>query len=323
MPAPFFEFSSDAFPAGERFDGWREEFARNVLGINAWRDASIPFWSRARLAALDGVMFGDYDISPCRTERSREFLSDGRHDLFCVLSTSGPLRCAQRGREIVLAPRQMTFMRADEVGVIESLPSQPLTSYRVIGMELDKMESRLQSLGDIFARPVAPTDPRAALFASYTDFVSGHIGGTGADELQLMLHHAVDLMALALGPRADSLEVIRNTSLRAARLTELRSALAKNAANPRLTAERLGAMCNISERYVQLLFESAGTTFSESLLAIRLENVKRQLLDPACGLPVSRIALSCGFSDISYFNRTFKRRFGLTPGDMRRSTGKV
>ncbi len=323
MPAPFLDFSSDAFPAGERFDGWREEFARNVLGINAWRDSSIPFWSRARLTAVDGVVFGDYEISPCVTERSREFLSDGRRDLFCVAALDGPLRCVQRGREVVLQPRQMTFMRADEVGVIESLPSRPMTSYRVVGMDTDRMESRLRSLGDIFAQPVDPADPRAALFMSYTDFVSANAAPVGVEELRLMMHHAVDLMTLILGPRPDSLEAIRNTGLRAARLTELRTMMARHAANPRLTAEKLGVLCGISERYVQLLFESAGTTFSESLLAARLDNVKRQLLDPASQMPVSRIALACGFSDVSYFNRSFKRRFSMTPGEMRRGVRKV
>ena len=28
-------------------------------------------------------------------------------------------------------------------------------------------------------------------------------------------------------------------------------------------------------------------------------------------------ALTCGFGDISYFNRCFRRRFGLTPGSAR------
>jgi AraC-like DNA-binding protein len=34
-------------------------------------------------------------------------------------------------------------------------------------------------------------------------------------------------------------------------------------------------------------------------------------------VPISTIALDCGFSDISHFNRVFRRRFGCTPSDAR------
>jgi len=34
-------------------------------------------------------------------------------------------------------------------------------------------------------------------------------------------------------------------------------------------------------------------------------------------LRISEIAYASGFSDISYFNRCFRRRFGFTPGSLR------
>jgi AraC-like DNA-binding protein len=33
--------------------------------------------------------------------------------------------------------------------------------------------------------------------------------------------------------------------------------------------------------------------------------------------PIGEIALACGFVDLSYFNRAFRRRYGLTPSDVR------
>jgi len=32
---------------------------------------------------------------------------------------------------------------------------------------------------------------------------------------------------------------------------------------------------------------------------------------------ISDIAFDCGFNDLSYFNRSFRRRFGLTPSAAR------
>jgi AraC-like DNA-binding protein len=42
------------------------------------------------------------------------------------------------------------------------------------------------------------------------------------------------------------------------------------------------------------------------------------LSDPRLGKrPVSAIAYDVGFRDLSYFNRTFRRRYGATPTDVR------
>ena len=36
---------------------------------------------------------------------------------------------------------------------------------------------------------------------------------------------------------------------------------------------------------------------------------------------VLAVAESCGFGNLSYFNRVFKKKFGLTPREYRRLTG--
>jgi AraC-like DNA-binding protein len=39
------------------------------------------------------------------------------------------------------------------------------------------------------------------------------------------------------------------------------------------------------------------------------------------GRPISAIAYDVGFRDLSYFNRTFRRRYGTTPTDARQPAG--
>jgi AraC-like DNA-binding protein len=36
-----------------------------------------------------------------------------------------------------------------------------------------------------------------------------------------------------------------------------------------------------------------------------------------CGRKIADIAFSCGFGDISYFNRKFRQRFGASPREVR------
>ncbi|HLI99221.1 MAG TPA: helix-turn-helix transcriptional regulator [Bradyrhizobium sp.] len=61
-----------------------------------------------------------------------------------------------------------------------------------------------------------------------------------------------------------------------------------------------------------------GTTFTELALEERLLRAHRMLNDPLhAGRLISNIALAVGFGDISYFNRTFRRRFGYAPSETR------
>ena len=74
----------------------------------------------------------------------------------------------------------------------------------------------------------------------------------------------------------------------------------------------------VTPRYVQRLFESDGTTFSEFLVGQRLARAHRLLCEPNLGhMAISEIAYDAGFGDLSYFNRRFRRLYGLTPRDVR------
>jgi AraC-like DNA-binding protein len=59
-----------------------------------------------------------------------------------------------------------------------------------------------------------------------------------------------------------------------------------------------------------LLFE-AGASFTARLTERRLHKAAERLAHGEGR--ISDIAFECGFNDLSYFNRCFRRRFGLTP----------
>lgn len=59
-----------------------------------------------------------------------------------------------------------------------------------------------------------------------------------------------------------------------------------------------------------------GKTIPQFIVDVRL-NSARQLTDET-KLPVKEIAFRCGFNDVSHFIRSFKKRYGSTPGVTRR-----
>lgn len=78
----------------------------------------------------------------------------------------------------------------------------------------------------------------------------------------------------------------------------------------------LGAIFGYHPFYISnLLKASKGQTLRQYIIAYRLKLAKRllELTDKS----VSEIAEECGFTDASYFTKTFRTAFGLTPKDYR------
>ena len=71
---------------------------------------------------------------------------------------------------------------------------------------------------------------------------------------------------------------------------------------------------------MHLLLEETGKSFTHHVLERRLEKAAALLHDPHWGhRKIADVAAEAGFTDLSYFNRAFRRHFGATPSDIRAS----
>ena len=132
--------------------------------------------------------------------------------------------------------------------------------------------------------------------------------------------HIHDLIAMALGATRDGAAIATGRGVRVARLRAIKADILENISNPRLTVTAVALRQHVTPRYIHMLFETEAITFSEFVLGQRLMRTHRMLFDPRfAGLNVSAIAFAAGFGDLSYFNRTFRRRFGATPSELRHS----
>jgi AraC-like DNA-binding protein len=132
--------------------------------------------------------------------------------------------------------------------------------------------------------------------------------------------YLADLVALAIGADADRIHLAGHRGARAARLQLVLDEIARRHLDSRLRAEDVAKSLDITPRYVHRLLEETGRSFSDHVLDHRLAFARRLLLDPQRrAMKVADLAYACGFADLSYFNRTYRARFGESPTDTRGS----
>jgi AraC-like DNA-binding protein len=125
---------------------------------------------------------------------------------------------------------------------------------------------------------------------------------------------------LALGVEGEGRELVERQGVRAVRRAAILHEIDTSMSDAALDAESVAARLGITARYVHILLEDTGQTFSEHLLDKRLMRAAELLRDPAqWRLRIAEIAFRVGFADLSHFNRSFRRKFATTPRDLRGS----
>lgn len=85
----------------------------------------------------------------------------------------------------------------------------------------------------------------------------------------------------------------------------------------KISLEFLGNLTGYSAIHILRLFKNdMGQSPHEYLSALRMKRARQLLSDT--DVPVSRLAIDCGFSSESYFHAMFKKQSGMSPGEYRR-----
>jgi AraC-like DNA-binding protein len=308
-------FSTEALPAGERVPMWRDFYGPLIARVDIEPLSDGPPTFEANVRVMPGLTIANVTSSPVRLERkSKHFVSED--DRVCLaVSLSGGGWLSHLGRELA-RPAGGAYL-CSHCDPLDAALGQGTSRFTTLSIPRRTLAAVVPQFENHFMRPIAPDTEALRLLIGYIEVLDQqHL--SRPDLRRVAVTHVHDLVALALGAGPAVVEMASARGLRAARLHAIKSDIRAALGQQDLTLTALAARHGVSPRYVQALLESDGTTFSQFLLGERLARAHRLLSDPLqMGRSISTIAYTAGFSDLSYFNRAFRRRYGATPSEIR------
>jgi AraC-like DNA-binding protein len=294
---------------------WREQVGRQILKLDFKPLSDVPFQAKIKpIIENGGIRIVRWAHTPGLTFRDDELVKDGVDSFALMYSDRSPIHFSHRGRDDLLAKGEATLLHNSEPGSMGSPRMNDFIAIIVPGCP------QLENADAAIAERWPNSTPALRLLQSYVSALESVGIARDAETGAVAAGHVVDLLLLATRQRLGL-----DTREWCARIEDVRvrialDYIARNFRDLGLAETEVAMSQGISTRLLQRLFEQAGIRFCEHVRELRLQAAHRALTD---GRQNSRrildIALICGFSDVSHFNRVFRKRFGVSPTAVRES----
>lgn len=315
--------SASVFHEGARLNAWRELFGRQFLRLDIDPIGDEPFRHDISFLAMPDFNVSHGSVSAVRYEQTRDMLADASDNLTLIVPQIGEMELHEGGKEAQIGQGDALIRRSYEVGTTFSTGGEHLAL-----MVSRENVARYVSNVDRFGFAVVQKEHRTlTLLKNYLVMLMGENSPTPLpdDELgrytaEMISRHVHEVVGLLIGASRDFWEFSgeEGGGLFATRIAAIRAEVEQHAADPNFSVHDVARKLDISPGYIRKLLASRQQRFSDLLRSTRLDAAHRMLRAPHFRqVDITEIALQSGFNDISYFNRCFKQRFGMTPSDVR------
>ncbi|MFJ2542415.1 helix-turn-helix domain-containing protein [Microbacterium sp. NPDC087589] len=267
-----------------------------------------------RGASVDEVHVNEVRATSHVVERTPELIARSDRSYFKLsLMLAGTGMLIQDDREAVL--------QAGDLAVYDTDRPYSLVfddDFRTMVVMFPKHLISLPSdmIGQLTAVRISGQGGLGGVVVPYLTQLAGNLdqlaGTTGAR----LAHSALDLVTTVFTRELGLDEV--STDPHRALVQRIRSHIDRNLASTDLGPATIASAHFISTRHLHGLFQEQGVTVSTWIRTRRLEQCRRDLLDPMLAeRPVAAIAARWGFVDAAHFSRAFKSAFGISPSEYR------
>lgn len=311
------KFSSLVFPEAERASAFQDVYA-SIANVDIQPYSQWPSYVDMVGQLLPNLEICEVTTTPHLSRRTRVHVAaENCDDLMLLVPIDGMAVISPENKNpIYCRPGEALLLPSDSVH--QAYSEEPL-SVVVINMPRVLIAPRVTDLGRrLMEKLSCASVPELHLLVGYVRILiqlEKELSPEIASLASMQIH---DIAALILGAKRDEAEIAKERGLRALRLLAVKKDIQQHLTDSELSISQVARRQRISPQYIRALFQGEDTTFAEYVTGSRLEQIYRQLASLLySNLSISTLAFDMGFNNLSWFNRAFKQRFGLTPSEIR------
>lgn len=309
-------FSTDQYAQAKRYAAWRDAICDVYVHVDVKATDPDRYRGFIRETKFGDVVMTDILLSEQRIRRNRQHISQLDKDCYYVqLVHTGSVTVSQRGEAL-----RSNAARGAIFSATEQYELHGHGEVRSLYLELPR-----EAFAQRFPRDRIPVsaalDTTQGLGRIATDFCASLASeGTKLDDgVRAGLGNQImDMFALTLQANEGDVPETERWA-KAARLRLVQQWIEEHVADPDLSLEQVAAANGISLRYLHTLFESSEMSASEWIWDRRLQ-LAYDGLAKGKGRTITSIAMDHGFNSPTHFTTRFRRKYGVSPRDVTRST---
>ena len=301
------------------FRDYRQAVVSSFVPLDVSRVSADPFWGRLRSVDFDDAHVHEVTASQHMVERTESLVAVSDERFYkASLQVSGTGMLIQDGREALLQPGDLAIY--DTARPYSMIFEQDMRML-VLMFPREQLGLPPDMMRQLTAHRFSSTDGLGAMIIPFLQNVSQNLDRVGGATGPRLVRTAIDLITTMFANELD-LEADPRDSHQLL-MQQVRHYIETNLGSPELSPTQIAAAHFISTRHLHGLFREKGTTVSTWIRERRLENCRRDLIEPLnAHLSVGAIAARWGFVEAAHFSRVFKAAYEMSPSELRaRSLG--
>lgn len=232
-----------------------------------------------------------------------------------LVASSGALALKQGARKCTLSAGDLVLYCSDEPIELSLATPAHVAAVSVPASEFLNLFPRGR---EALFRPIPTTQGAPALFVDQVDALLRHASPLAPGSASAVASSMVFLLgSVACFAVADAPSSAHRTREKIQRVLKFARSRLRD---PELDVETIAQAVHLSPRQVHRLFSTEPMSLMQWVMTQRLHNCYRELEQASSrSRSIGEIAYDWGFSDQAHFSRVFRKEFGRSPSEVRRS----
>jgi AraC-like DNA-binding protein len=309
-------FSTDGIEPSRRYAAWQGAICDVYVHVDVESEKRSDYQGFIREARFGAVTMTDVLLSEQRISRRERHIAKLDKDCYYVeFVQQGKINVLQSGECLHSNPAVGAIFSASEAYDLECIGK-----VRSLYLEIPRAEfaERFPKDRIPLARTMATGRGLGRIASEFCSMLASEGASLDAEVRARLGDELMDVLALALD-MGDRDDLSTDRTVQQVRLRSVKAWIEDHLADPDLSLEKIAKSNGISLRHLHYLFRLTDMSVSEWIWDRRLQRCYELLMRPGPRpLSVTEVAYQWGFSSSSHFSTAFRRKFGISPSDLRR-----